>query len=176
MRKILKNIKAYNILDWILKYNFTLSIIITIIILVIFFREIERIFSNSKTDILNMIISTSGMIFGFILTFLPIFLVFKTEEKYKKNDENKHKPEIIIINNNSFNNVYELSLKSLYSLGVLLVISIIYYFANYGFYYIINSIFIIIICALIVLGIIRVFLLLYMFDFLIQILINQTYN
>ena len=34
MRKILKNIKAYNILDWILKYNFTLSIIITIIILV----------------------------------------------------------------------------------------------------------------------------------------------
>lgn len=39
MRKILKNIKAYNILDWILKYNFRLSIIITIIILVIFLEK-----------------------------------------------------------------------------------------------------------------------------------------
>ncbi len=175
MIEFLKN-KKYDILDFILKYHFIISIMITIIVLVIFYGEIERIFSYSKTDILNMTISTSGTIFGFILTFLSIFLVFRTEEKYKKNDENKNKPFIMFINNNSFNDVYGLSIKSLYSLGILLVISIIYYFANYGFYYIINSIFIIIICELILLGIIRVFLLVYIFGLLIQILIKQKYT
>lgn len=175
MIEFLKN-KKYDILDFILKYHFIISIMITIIVLVIFYGEIERIFSYSKTDILNMTISTSGTIFGFILTFLSIFLVFRTEEKYKKNDENKNKPYIMFINNNSFNDVYGLSIKSLYSLGILLVISIIYYFANYGFYYIINSIFIIIICELILLGIIRVFLLVYIFGLLIQILIKQKYT
>ena len=175
MIEFLKN-KKYDILDFILKYHFIISIMITIIVLVIFYGDIERIFSYSKTDILNMTISTSGTVFGFILTFLSIFLVFRTEERYKKNDENKNKPYIMFINNNSFNDIYGLSIKSLYSLGILLVISIIYYFANYGFYYIINSIFIIIICELILLGIIRVFLLVYIFCLLIQILINKKYT
>lgn len=172
MIEFFKN-KKDDILDFILKYHFIISIIITIIVLVMFYGEIERSFSNSKTDILNMTISTSGTIFGFILTFLSILLVFRTDKKYKKNDKNKNKPIIMLTNNNSFNYIYELCIESSYSLGVLLVISIIYYFANYGFYYIINSICIVIICELIILGIIRVFLLVCVFNMLIRILIIQ---
>ena len=151
-----------------------ISTIINIIILIIFYREIESYFSESKTDILNMIISISGTIFGFILTFLSIFIVFRTEEKYKKNNKNKNEPIIMLINNNSFNNVYELFIKSSYSLGLLLIISIVYYFTTYGLNNIVNGIFIVIIFELIVLGIVRVFLSVYSFNILIRILIQKN--
>ena len=173
MKEFLKNIKD-TLLDFILKHNFIISTIINIIILIIFYSEIEKYFNTSKTDILNMIISISGTIFGFILTFLSIFIVFRTEEKYKKNDENKNEPIIMLINNNSFNNIYELFIKSSYSLGLLLVVSIIYYFTTYGLNNIVNGIFIVIIFELIVLGIVRVFLSVYTFNILIRILIQKN--
>lgn len=173
MKEILKNIKD-TLLDFILKHNFIISTIINIIILVIFYGEIEKYFNTSKTDILNMIISISGTIFGFILTFLSIFIVFRTEEKYKKNDENRNEPIIMLINNNSFNNIYELFIKSSYSLGLLLVVSIIYYFTTYGLNNIVNGIFIVVIFELIVLGIVRVFLSVYTFNILIRILIQKN--
>lgn len=173
MKEFLKNIRD-NFLDFILKHNFMISTIINIIILIIFYREIENYFSESKTDILNMIISISGTIFGFILTFLSIFIVFRTEKKYEKNNENKKEPIIMLINNNSFNNVYELFIKSSYSLGLLLIISIIYYFTTYGLNNIVNGIFIVIIFELIVLGIVRVFLSVYAFNILIRILIQKN--
>ena len=173
MKEFLNNIRD-NFLDFILKLNFMISTIINIIILIIFYREIESYFSESKTDILNMIISISGTIFGFILTFLSIFIVFRTEEKYKKNNKNKNEPIIMLINNNSFNNVYELFIKSSYSLGLLLIISIVYYFTTYGLNNIVNGIFIVIIFELIVLGIVRVFLSVYSFNILIRILIQKN--
>ena len=173
MKEFLKNIRD-NFLDFILNHNFMISTIINIIILIIFYREIESYFSESKTDILNMIISISGTIFGFILTFLSIFIVFRTEEKYKKNNKNKNEPIIMLINNNSFNNVYELFIKSSYSLGLLLIISIVYYFTTYGLNNIVNGIFIVIIFELIVLGIVRVFLSVYSFNILIRILIQKN--
>lgn len=173
MKELFKNIKNI-LLDFILKHNFIISTIINIIILVIFYGGIERYFSTSKTDILNMTIAISGTIFGFILTFLSIFIVFRTEKRYKKNDENKNEPIIMLINNNSFNNIYELFIKSSYSLGLLLVFSIIYYFTTYGLNNIINSIFIVVIFELIVLGIVRVFLSVYTFNILIRILIQKN--
>lgn len=173
MKEFLKNIKD-TLLDFILKHNVIISTIINIILLVIFYKEIENYFSESKTDILNMIISISGTIFGFILTFLSIFIVFRTEEKYKKKDENKNEPIIMLINNNSFNNVYELFIKSSYSLGLLLIVSIVYYFTTYGVNNIVNGIFIVVIFELIVLGIVRVFLSVYTFNILIRILIQKN--
>ncbi len=173
MVEIFKNIKD-TLLDFILKHNFIISTIINIIILKLFYRDIVNYFSISKTDILNMIISISGTIFGFILTFLSIFIVFRTEEKYKKNKDNKNEPIIMLINNNSFNNVYELFINSSYSLGLLLIISIIYYFVTYGLNDIVNGIFIVMIFELIVLGIVRVSLSVYTFNNLIRILIQNN--
>lgn len=173
MKEFFKNIKD-TLLDFILKYNFIIATLINIIILIIFYKDIENYFSVSKTDILNMLISISGTIFGFILTFLSIFIVFRTEEKYKKNSENKNEPIIMLINNNSFNNVYELFIKSSYSLGLLLIVSILYYFTTYGLNNIVNGIFIVIIFELIVLGIVRVFLSVYTFNILIRILIQKN--
>ena len=127
MKELLKSVKD-TCLDFVLKYNLVISAIISLLLLIFFYKAIEECFCSSKTDILNMIISTSGTIFGFILTFLSIFIVFRTEEKYKKNDKNKNKPLIMLINNSSFNSVYELFIGSSYSLGLLLIISIVYYF------------------------------------------------
>ena len=121
-----------------------------------------------------MIISISGTIFGFILTFLSIFIVFRTEEKYKKNSENENEPTIMLINNDSFDNIYQLFIRSSYSLGLLLIVSIIYYFTTYGLNHILNSIFIVIIFELIILCIIRVSLSVYTFNILIEILIQKN--
>lgn len=162
------------ILDFILKYNLLISIVIAIITLLCFNKTLIKYFATQKTEILNMIISTSGTLFGFILTFLSIFIVFKTDEKYKKNKDNNSNPLILLINNKSFNDIYELFIKSSYSLGLLLIVSIIFYFTTYGLNYIINFIFVAIIIELIIRCVIRVFLSIYTFNTLIKILINSN--
>ena len=172
MKEFLKNIKD-GFLDFFLKHNFIISTLINIVVLALFFKEIENYFYTSKSDILNMIISIAGTLFGFILTFLSIFIVFRTEKKYQKNNENKDEPIIMLINNESFNSVYELFIKSSYSLGLLLIVSIIFYFTTYGLNNIVNALFIIVIFELIVLGITRVFLSVYTFNTLIKILIQK---
>ena len=113
---------------------------------------------------------------SFILAFitLSIFIVFKTDEKYKKNKDNNSNPLILLINNKSFNDIYELFIKSSYSLGLLLIVSIIFYFTTYGLNYIINFIFVAIIIELIIRCVIRVFLSIYTFNILIKILINSN--
>lgn len=169
MIKKLKN----GILEVILKYNFVISLIITVVIAILFRKGIVNYFEESKIDILNMLISVSGTLFGFILTFLSVFIVFRTEEKYEKTQKNETKPLIMLVNNNSFNDVYKLFIKSSYSLGLLLIISIIYYFTTYGLNYIINNIFIIVIIELIVISIIRVGMSVYTFNTLIKILIKN---
>ena len=163
-----------NILEFALKHTIIISVIINVIIFLIFNKSIVNYFALDKTNILNMIISVSGTLFGFILTFLSIFIVFRTEEKYQKNDKNSENPLILLINNNSFNDIYDLFIRNSYSLGALLVISIIYYFMTYGLNYYINFIFIVAIFELIVLSIIRVFLSIYTFNTLVRILINSN--
>lgn len=164
------------ILENSLKHTTIISTIINVIIFVIFNKNIISYFYSDKINILNMLISVSGTLFGFILTFLSIFIVFKTDEKYKKNDRNSTNPLILLINNDSFNDIYDLFIKSSYSLGLLLVISIIYFFTTYGFNYWANFIFIACILELIVLSTIRVFLSIYTFNTLIRILINSSKN
>ncbi len=171
MKEFFKNIRD-NLLEVLLKHNVSISIIINIIILFFLNESIVKYFIDSKSDILNMLISISGTLFGFILTFLSIFIIFRTEEKYKKNKENQGKPLIMLINNDSFNDMYELFIKSSYSLGLLLIVSIIFYFINYGSSYIVNMVFISIILELIILCTIRVFLSIYTFNTLLRILIN----
>lgn len=120
-----------------------------------------------------MVISISGTLFGFILTFLSIFIVFKTEDKYRKNANNGMNPLIILVNNESFYDVYKLFIKTSYSLGLLLIIAIMFYFTTYGLNWIINLFFIILISQLIVLCIIRMMLSLHTFNTLIKILISN---
>lgn len=159
------------LLEVILKYNFITSCIITILILLLFQSEIIMLFSNDKNDILNMLISLSGTLFGFVLTFLSIFLIFKTDEKYRKNEENESKPLIMLVNNKSFNEVYYLFIKSSYSLGILLIMSLIYFFIPETINYIFKIIMIYSIVGVIVLCIVRMFLSLYVFNGLIKLLI-----
>lgn len=169
----MKKIKD-DVFEFALRNTLLISVIINIIILLIFKDNIANYFSEEKNNILNMIISVSGTLFGFILTFLSIFIVFKTEERYKKNDDNINNPFILLVNNKNFNEIYDLFIKSSYSLGILLIISIIYYFTSYGLNYCINYIFIAAVFEFIILSIIRVFLSIYTFNTLIRILISSN--
>lgn len=155
------------LLEKILKYNFITSCIITSFILCIFLGGIVTFFENDKSNVLNMLISLSGTLLGFVLTFLSIFLVFKTDEKYKSSEENKTKPLIILTNNKSFNEVYYLFIKSSYSLGLLLIMSLIYFFVPVDINYVLNNFILCSIVEVIVLCILRMFLSLYVFNGLI---------
>ena len=159
------------LLEKILKYNFITSCIITSCVLYFFHSGIVTFFSNDKSNVLNMLISLSGTLFGFVLTFLSIFLVFKTDEKYKSSADNETKPLIMLVNNKSFNEVYYLFIKSSYSLGLLLIMSLIYFFVPVDINYILNNFIVYSIVEVIVLCILRMFLSLYVFNGLIKILI-----
>lgn len=165
--------KISSLFETILKFNYLISLIISIVIILIFKTNIVDIFYNQKTEILNMIISLSGTLFGFILTFLSIFIVFKTDREYEKTECNKNKPLIMLVNNSSFSDVYTLFIKASYALGLLILICILYYFTTYGLNFVINFSFISIIIFLIVLCTIRVFLSLCLFNILIQIIVKS---
>lgn len=167
-----------NILYFIMKHDKLISIISTLVLYTIFFENIESLFENQKQDLLAMIISLAGTLIGFTLTFLSVFLVFKTDDKYIKNEENKNKPLIRLINNKEFSSIYDLYLNNAYSVGITLLTSIIYYFIdykliyeNYVFIYI-NKFFIIIILFFMILSIIRIILSIYLFNNLVRILVK----
>ena len=61
-----------DVFEFALRNTLLISVIINIIILLIFKDNIANYFSEEKNNILNMIISVSGTLFGFILTFLSI--------------------------------------------------------------------------------------------------------
>ena len=132
------------LLEKILKYNFSTSCIITSCVLYFFHSGIVTFFSNDKSNVLNMLISLSGTLFGFVLTFLSIFLVFKTDEKYKSSADNETKP---------------------------LIMSLIYFFVSVDINYILNNFIVYSIVEVIVLCILRMFLSLHVFNGLIKILI-----
>lgn len=165
--------KISDLFETILKFNSLISLVVASTIILIFKNNIIDIFNNQKTEILNMVISLSGTLFGFILTFLSIFIVFKTDREYEKTDSNKTKPLIMLVNNSAFSNIYTLFIKASYVLGLLILISILYYFTTYGLNFIINFIFICLIIFLIILCTIRVLLSLYLFNILIQIIVKS---
>lgn len=162
-----------SILDFMFKHSFIISIIITITVLKFYFCYLVTFFDNSKNEVLNIIISVSGTLFGFILTFLSIIIVFKTDDKYKINEENKSKPLIILLNNKSFEDVYDLFIRCSYSLGWLLIVSLIYYFTTYGLKKELNCIFVILITGLIITSIVQVFISILLFNRLIKILVKN---
>ncbi len=165
--------KVSGLFDFILKFNCLVSLIISTIIILIFKNNLIDIFANQKTEILNMIISLSGTLFGFILTFLSIFIVFKTDKEYEKTENNKTKPLTMLVNNSSFSDIYTLFIKTSYSLGLLILFSILFYFTTYGLNYIVNFVFICLIMLLIILCVIRVVLSLCLFNILIKIIVKS---
>lgn len=165
--------KISSLFETILKFNSIISLIISVIIILIFRNNLIDTFEFQKTEILNMIISLAGTLFGFILTFLSIFIVFKTDRMYKKTEENKINPLIMLVNNSSFSNIYALFIKSSYSLGLLILICILYYFTTYGLNFVINYIFIALIVFLITICTVRVMLSLILFNILIKIIVKS---
>ena len=84
--------------------------------------------------------------------------------------ENFYNPLIMLVNNASFSNIYSLFIKLSYSLGMLILLCILYYFTTYGLNFVINCILII---FLIVMCTIRVLLSLVLFNILIKIIVKS---
>lgn len=175
MEKLLKNIRD-SILEKLLTNVKKFSLLITLILMIIFSKTLIVYFEKEKSELLNMLISISGTLFGFILTFLSIFIVFKTDKKYQLTSDNENNPLILYVNNESFLQIYKLFMDSSYSLGILLIIAIIYYFTTYGLNYIINYLFILVIIELITESAIRILLSIYSFNLFIKILVNTDNN
>lgn len=173
MNKNISKIRDYT-LQLLYDHNFIISILITCIIYFVFRDFFITYFMNneSKSSAIEMILSLSGTLFGFILTFLSIFLVFKTEDKYKKK-ENESNSLILFINNPSFNEIYKIFINCSYFLGLLIILCIIFYFFN-TIYTILIEIFTFIFLLLIIKSIIYVFLSLYLFNRLINIVIQKN--
>jgi len=111
------------------KYDWLMSLILLTLLTFILKGKI-LIFYDEQTSIIDNVISVVGTLLGFILTCLSIFIVFRTDEKYTKdNKENKNTLQNLLSNNN-FNNIYVVFLKELYSLGTILLLSFATYFIN----------------------------------------------
>ena len=111
------------------KYDWLMSLILLTLLTFILKGKI-LIFYDEQTSIIDNVISVVGTLLGFILTCLSIFIVFRTDEKYTKdNKENKSTLQNLLSNNN-FNNIYVVFLKELYSLGTILLLSFATYFIN----------------------------------------------
>lgn len=173
MNKKISKAKDY-FLQFLYDHNLIISIIITSLIYFIFRDFFVAYFSETenKSSSIEMIISLSGTLFGFILTFLSIFLVFKTEDKYKKK-ENESRSFILFINNPSFNEIYKIFIKCSYLLGLLIILCIVFYFFN-TLYIILIEIFTFIFLLLIIKSILYVSLSLYLFNKLINIVIQNN--
>lgn len=119
--------KRINILDFINKFDYILSLIVLILFVYSFKNQILIIY-DTNSSILDNIISLFGTLFGFILTCLSIFIVFKTDKEYKQNDSNISLSRLL--SNPKFNSLYNLFIKNLYSLGIVLILSFFMYFVD----------------------------------------------
>ena len=164
-------VKKKNILDIINKYDWAYSLgLLAFMILIL--RDKIMIFYNEELSIIDNIISIFGTLFGFVLTCLSIFIVFRTDEKYS-NDTGTNKKSInLLLSNSKFNDIYMLFLKNLYSLGTILLLSFIIYFLETVCTEI-KIIFIIIYMFFINMSVIRTILSLVAFKKLISIIIEK---
>ena len=163
--------KRKSLMDIINKYDW-LTALILLTILIFMLKEKIMIFYDEQLSIIDNIISVFGTLFGFVLTCLSIFIVFKTEDKYTK-EKSKHSSTWgILLNNDKFNNIYILFIKDLFSLGTILLLSFaIYFISNVTIQ--LKTIFIIIYIFFICLSIIRTLLSLLAFKNLIEVIIKN---
>lgn len=163
--------KRKSLMDIINKYDWiTALILLTILIFIL--KEKIMIFYDEQLSIIDNIISVFGTLFGFVLTCLSIFIVFKTEDKYTK-EENEPKSTLgILLSNDRFNDIYILFIKDLFSLGIILLLSFVIYFIN-NIRIELKIIFINIYVFYICLSILRTFLSLLAFKKIIEVIIKN---
>lgn len=163
--------KRKNLMDIINKHDWLTSILLTIVIIHIL-KEKIIIFYNSEISIIDNIISVFGTLFGFVLTCLSIFIVFKTDEQYINEKSNNKSALGILLNNSKFNDIYMLFIKDLYSIGIILLLSFAIYFMD-NVVIQLKILFIIVYIFWICLSIIRTLLSLLAFKKLIEIIIKS---
>lgn len=161
--------KKKNLMDMINEYDWFASLIVLTILLFLLKDKI-MIFYDDEVSIIDNIISIFGTLFGFVLTCLSIFIVFKTDDKYIK--ENTSKGIGRLLGNANFNHIYTLFIKNLYSIGIILLLSFaIYFISNLNIEIKIG--FIIVYMFFICLSIIRTTLSLLAFKKLIEIIVES---
>lgn len=122
-------LKNKNLMDIINKYDWAVSLLL-ITILIFLLKEKIMIFYDNQISIIDNIISVFGTLFGFVLTCLSIFIVFKTDDKYIE-EKNKSKSTLgILLSNKNFNNIYLLFIKDLFSVGTIFILSFAIYFMD----------------------------------------------
>lgn len=122
-------LKNKNLMDIINKYDWAVSLLL-ITILIFLLKEKIMIFYDNQISIIDNIISVFGTLFGFVLTCLSIFIVFKTDDKYIE-EKNKSKSTLgILLSNKNFSNIYLLFIKDLFSVGTILILSFAIYFMD----------------------------------------------
>lgn len=161
--------KKKNLMDTINEYDWLASLII-LVFLQFLLKDKILIFYDDEISIIDNIISIFGTLFGFVLTCLSIFIVFKTDDKYTK--ENTSRVIGRLLSNSNFNDIYTLFIKNLYSIGIILLLSFaIYFISNMNIE--IKIAFIIIYMFFICLSIIRTALSLLAFKKIIRILVES---
>lgn len=163
--------KRKSLMDIINKYDWIMALIL-LTILIFILKDKIMIFYDEQLSIIDNIISVFGTLFGFVLTCLSIFIVFKTEDKYTK-EKSKHSSTLgNLLSNDKFNDIYILFIKDLFSLGTILLLSfVIYFISNVTIQ--LKIIFIIVYIFFICLSIIRTLLSLLAFKNLIEVIIKN---
>ena len=81
--RVLMKYKKKNLMDTINEYDWLASLIV-LVFLQFLLKDKILIFYDDEISIIDNIISIFGILFGFVLTCLSIFIVFKTDDKYTK--------------------------------------------------------------------------------------------
>lgn len=161
--------KKKSLMDTINEYDCLTSLIV-LAFLQFLLKDKILIFYDDEISIIDNIISIFGTLFGFVLTCLSIFIVFKTDDKYTK--EKTSRVIERLLSNSNFNDIYTLFIKNLYSIGIILLLSFaIYFISNMNIE--IKIAFIIMYMFFICLSIIRTALSLLAFKKIIRILVES---
>lgn len=161
--------KKKSLMDTINEYDWLTSLIV-LAFLQFLLKDKILIFYDDEISIIDNIISIFGTLFGFVLTCLSIFIVFKTDDKYTK--EKTSRVIERLLSNSNFNDIYTLFIKNLYSIGIILLLSFaIYFISNMNIE--IKIAFIIMYMFFICLSIIRTALSLLAFKKIIRILVES---
>ena len=158
--------KKINLLDFINKFDYIICLLL-LSLFIYFFNNQLFIIYNSDSSIIDNIISLFGTLFGFILTCLSIFIVFKTDNSYKENSPNFSLSKLL--SNPKFNDLYNLFIKNIYCMGIVLLMSFFIYFVNTNDIYV-SYIVSILYFYFVFLSIIRTILSILAFKYMIQII------
>lgn len=121
--------KKKNLIDIINKFDWIAAVFFLIVLLFILKDKI-MILLDIQISIIDNIISVFGTLFGFVLTCLSIFIIFKTDDKYSIRKQDNKDALGKLLTNDKFNDIYMLFLKNLYSIGMVLLLSFTIYFIS----------------------------------------------